>query len=91
MTFTEVFLCGAGGSFVVELAALHQVYGGKKPKLPDRYCLIGFWVTRLLMVVVAGLLPAYIYEVNTKLLAANIGASAPLLIMELARGVKRSI
>jgi hypothetical protein len=84
-----LFLCGVGGSLIVELATAYQHYEREAEELPARYNKRGFWLVRALMAVAAGWL-VILYEVDKPLLAANIGASAPLLIQMLAKGYRPS-
>jgi hypothetical protein len=85
MTSTEVFLWGLGGSVAVEVATVFGYYS--RGRFPQRYRRKGFWVCRFLMAVIGGGL-AVAYAVDSQLLAANIGASAPLIMMSLSQGLK---
>jgi hypothetical protein len=85
MTQTERFLWGVGGSLAVEIITLYQAYHAQRIDIPERYRRIGFWIVRALLSAIAGGL-AVAYEIDNRLLAANIGASAPLIIQALARG-----
>jgi len=89
MSPLEVFAWGFGGSIAVEIVtlfnALHQ-----RPQLPARYHSLAFWVVRLLVAVVAGGL-ALAYEIQTPILAINVGAATPLIIQALARGAQSPV
>lgn len=85
MTETERFFWGFCGSLAVEIITLYQAYHSQRIHIPQRYKRVGFWVVRAFLSIVAGGL-AVAYEIDSKLLAANIGASAPLIIQALARG-----
>lgn len=84
MSSLTIFLYGALGALAIELITVYQHSLTDRP-VPARYRQPGFWVVRLLMVVVAGGLPLT-YGVEQPLLALHIGASAPLIIQSLARG-----
>jgi hypothetical protein len=85
-TPTATFFWGFGGGVAVEVALLYQSY--LQPSAwPERYEKIGFWCVRLALAVIAGFL-AVGYGVQSPILAANIGASAPLILKTLAEGLK---
>jgi hypothetical protein len=86
MTQTQRFIWGFCGSLAVEVVVLYQAYHSRKISIPQRYKHFGFWVVRLFLSVIAGGL-AVAYEIDKPILAANIGASAPLIIQALARGL----
>jgi hypothetical protein len=81
-----IFSCAVGGSLAVELVALNEVYQAQRYQLHWRYRKVGFYIGRLLMACVAGWL-AIVYEIDKPLLAVQVGASAPLLLRALARGM----
>jgi hypothetical protein len=85
MTETERFFWGFCGSLAVEIVNLFQAYHSQRIHIPQRYKRKGFWVVRALVCVIAGGL-AVAYKIESELLAANIGASAPLIMQALARG-----
>ena len=94
MNLLYSFLCGFAGSAAVEIIVLHQVYqtvGAKKPTLPARYKTVGFWIMRILVAVIAGGLALAYRSVSpiSPLLAVNIGASAPSIILTLSQGYKK--
>ena len=76
------------GSLAVEVITYIQAYEGNPQRLPQRYTKKGYWVARVLLAMMAGVL-AVAYEINKPLLAINIGASAPLLYRALARGIRQ--
>lgn len=84
---TEQFLWGVGGSVAVEIITLYQVYHSRNLKFPERYRLIGFWVVRVFLCLIAGGL-AVAYAIDKPILALNIGASAPLIFQALAQGYR---
>jgi hypothetical protein len=82
----STFLEGAFGSALIEVLTIYEFYAKENP-FPPRYRKFGFWLIRLLITVGAGLL-AFAYGVkDNPLLAVNIGASAPLLMRALGRGL----
>jgi hypothetical protein len=85
MSPAEVFVAGVVGSLAVEVVTAAQLYDGSSHSLPDYYRKFGFYVLRLLLALVGGGL-AIAYEVDKPLLAANIGAAAPLIIRTLVQG-----
>lgn len=87
MTMIETFIWGFAGSIAVEVANLYQVFQSDEIIMPERYKLFSFWVIRFLLAVIAGGL-ALAYKINTPLLAANIGASTPLILHALAKGIQ---
>ena len=87
MSPLETFLWGCTGSIAVEVVALLSYYYSNPVKLPGRYRKAGFWLTRLILVCVAGLL-AVGYEIDQRILAINIGAATPLILTSLARGFR---
>jgi hypothetical protein len=70
----------------IEVITLYQVYGAEMV-LPPRYRKRGFWIVRLLVSLLAGGL-AVAYNIDKPILALNIGASAPLIFLALAQGLK---
>lgn len=85
MSEAERFFWGFCGSLAVEVITLYQAYHSQRIHIPQRYKRVGFWVVRAFLSIVAGGL-SVAYEIDSKLLAANVGASAPLIIQALARG-----
>jgi len=84
---TETFLWGFGGSWAVEIVTLYQAFNTNPVFIPDRYKRFGFWVTRLLLAIVGGGL-AVAYDIDKRILAANVGAATPALIFALAQGLR---
>ncbi|MFL6451704.1 MAG: hypothetical protein ACJ746_29120 [Bryobacteraceae bacterium] len=81
------FLYGSGGSVAVEVLTALAILEKEQP-LPKRYSSWVYYLLRLLVVFMAGAL-AVAYGVYDKpLLAINIGASAPLILQTLARGIR---
>jgi hypothetical protein len=87
MTDTQRFLWGFGGSVAVEVVTLYQIYNSKTIDMPDRYKRFGFWVVRFALAVIAGGI-AVAYDLDNRLLAANIGAATPSIIQVIAQGFK---
>lgn len=85
MTPWERFLLGCAGSIAVEVITIYRIYQGNPEKLPSRFRRGGYWVTRVLLVLVAGGL-AWVYRgIDNPILAIHIGASAPLIIQAFAQ------
>jgi hypothetical protein len=82
----EVFIWGFCGSVAVEVVALLRYYETEARHLPPRYRKRMFWILRVLLAVIGGGL-ALAYKIESAILAANIGASAPLILQALAQGV----
>jgi len=82
------FLCGLGGSVAVELITLLREYEREPMSLPKRYKLVGFYMVRSCLAVAAGLLAVAYGVYDSPILAINIGASAPLIIQALTRGIQ---
>ena len=87
MTALETFAWGFAGSVAVEVVAVLGFYDSSGARLPARYRRPGFWITRFVLAVLAGAL-AVGYGVEQRILAFNIGAATPLIIMSLARGLR---
>lgn len=87
MTSLEAFFYGSSASLALEIIAIYNMYCSGNKILPDRYRMISFWIVRTLVCVIAGGL-AMAYKVDNPLLAANIGASAPLILQALAQGIR---
>lgn len=88
MTDLEVFSCGFGGSAALEVLAAYQFYiDPSQGGLPQRYKMWGFWFVRVLLACMGGGL-AVAYEIDQRILAVNIGASAPLIMAALAQGIR---
>ena len=82
--FAGPFLLGFLGSASVELASCFHLYQNELP-FPARY---RFWAVRLAIAAVAGgLVLAYRIHDNP-ILAINVGASAPAILLTLAQDGK---
>lgn len=79
------FLYGFGGSVAVEVVLLYQLMQADSA-LPARYKKPLFWIVRVLLAVIGGAL-AIAYQIDKPLLAANIGAAAPLIVKAFAEGI----
>ena len=88
MTPAEQFFWGCGGSAAIEVVNLYREYHTTPLQIPERYKRFGFWVTRMLLTILAGFL-AVAHDVDTRLLAINVGASAPLILQVFARGAEQ--
>ena len=88
MSAWETFAWGFLGSASVELVSLLSLYSTRGARLPARYRKVGFWVTRSVLAIFAGLL-ALAYEIDKRILAFNIGAATPLIVTFMARGLRR--
>lgn len=86
MSSLWAFLWGFGGSLAVEVVAIHQYYSDGR-RLPKRYSTVGFWVSRVMMGVVAGGL-AVANGAQSPQSAVYIGAAAPLILQAVARGLR---
>jgi hypothetical protein len=84
----EVMIWGFLGSTAVELMSLLGYYTSRRGLLPHRYRRAGFWVTRFVLALVAGAL-ALAYDIQQRILAFNIGASTPLILTFIARGLRQ--
>lgn len=80
------FCWGFFGSFAVEVISIYHAYQNDQ-ELPRRYKLVGFWVVRVTVAIIAGGL-AIGYDIHSPLLAANVGAATPLIIQAFGRGLK---
>jgi hypothetical protein len=87
MTPWETFLWGFSGSVAVEVVAILSFYYSTPVRLPARYHKAGFWVTRVILACLAGML-AVGYKIDQRILAINIGAATPLILTSLARGFR---
>ena len=74
------FWWAAGGSLALEVVSLYnEIKAQKATGLPSYYKSAVFWVVRLAVTGIAGAL-AVAEEASSKLLAINIGASAPAIL-----------
>ena len=83
----ETFAWGFAGSVAVEVITLLAIYQTSPLRVPSRYRRTGFWITRLILAILAGAL-AVGYGIEQRILAFNIGAATPLIISSLARGFR---
>jgi hypothetical protein len=86
MTPIECFLWGFAGSCAMEVLAALPLFQSQPIQVPERYHRKSFWLIRLLLAIISGGL-ALAYDVQSKLLAINVGASAPLVLQALAQGI----
>ena len=78
------FWWAAGGSLALEVISLYnEIKAQKSAGLPAYYKSWIFWLVRLAVTAIAGAL-AVAEEASSKLLAINIGASAPAILQLLA-------
>ena len=87
MSWEAQFGWGIFGSLAVELVLIVTLLDVAKPKWPEKYKHAGFVVARLAVAIASGML-AVAYNVQTPLLAINVGAAAPALFKTLAQGIK---
>lgn len=87
MSLLETFIWGFAGSIAVEIVNIYQVFQDENPKMPSRYKNYVFWFVRLILAIIAGGL-AMAYKIDNAILAANIGASTPLILHALAKGIQ---
>ena len=89
----EQFLWGFVGSLAVEVVTLFHIVqqAEREISLPARYRTPSYWLVRVALAAVGGAL-AIAYDIESRILAANIGAAAPAIIVALTRGpaVRRS-
>lgn len=88
MTSIDIFLWGMGGSIAIEIINFYNLFMQETIIIPDRYKSFLFWVVRIIISLMAGGL-AVAYDINTKLLAINVGASAPLIFQALSQGISK--
>ncbi|MHC4537773.1 MAG: hypothetical protein ACYS6K_27905, partial [Planctomycetota bacterium] len=74
------------GSAAVEIVTAYGYLNKRPYKLPERYKKLAFWCVRLLLSLLAGGL-ALAYEIDSRILAMNVGAATPLIIQTLARNM----
>lgn len=85
----ERFFWGSRGSAAVELITLLQIYHGPMIRMPERYRRKGFWAVRLLLSIMAGGL-AIGYKLDNPIVALNVGAATPSILIAFTRGYKES-
>lgn len=86
MTWPEQFAWGFLGSLAVEVVTLFRLLqrADAPTVLPARYRSPLYWVVRLALAAVGGGL-AVAYDIANPILAANIGAATPAIVMTLTR------
>lgn len=87
MSLLETFIWGFLGSLAIEIVNIYQVFQDENPKMPSRYKSYLFWFVRLMLAIIAGGL-AMAYKIDNAILAVNIGASTPLILQALAKGIQ---
>ena len=87
MSSAEIFVYGFCGSAAMEIVAALPIFHNQPIVFPERYKRVSFWIVRFLLAVIAGGL-AVVYDVQTRVLAVNVGASAPLLLQALGQGIR---
>jgi hypothetical protein len=85
----ETLSWGFLGSAAVEIMNLFGYYTTLRGRLPSRYRKVGFWITRLVLALLAGAI-AVAYEIDQRILAFNIGAATPLIITFMAKGLRQA-
>ena len=82
----QQFFWGFAGSLAVEVVTLfHILQQDREVSLPRRYRRPCYWLVRLSLAAVGGGL-AIAYDIDSRILAANIGAATPAIIVTLTRG-----
>ncbi|MGH7895078.1 MAG: hypothetical protein ACREQL_10435 [Candidatus Binatia bacterium] len=87
MPASEQFFWGFAGSLAVEVVTIFHIFQQAEGEmsLPGRYRTVSYWLVRLALAAVGGGL-AVAYDIDSKILAANIGAATPAIIVALTRG-----
>ncbi len=83
----ERFFWGFCGSAAVELITFIQVYYAATINMPERYKRKAFWAARILLCLVGGGL-AIAYELDNRIVALNVGAATPSILIAFTRGYK---
>jgi hypothetical protein len=84
MTKIQQFLWGFLGSLAVEALDLNEAFHARQFRIPARCRSVFYWVVRISMALFGGML-AIAYNVQSPILAMNIGATVHLLIRVLQR------
>ena len=85
-----IFLWAAGGSLALEIVTLYnEIKAERATGLPRYYQNPAFWMVRLLVTVIAGML-AIAERATNPLLAINIGAAAPAILQSLVNPPRTS-
>jgi hypothetical protein len=82
------FLWGVAGSLTAEIPCLDRASRSGR-SLPKRFRQASYWLVRLLVAVVAGLL-AVATSAPTPLFAMSLGAATPLLLEQWQKRIPRS-
>lgn len=78
-----MFFIGMLGSIVIEVAAIVKCYHKEQP-FPDRFRQKGFYFWQFIISLVAGFL-VVAYDITNPVLAMQVGASAPTILLAMAR------
>ena len=89
MSTLMTFWWGCAGSLAIEVVKLNRSAERSPLQLPNRYFKWQFYVSKLLLAAIGGLL-AYAYQIHNPALAMNIGASASLIFQVRSRGKSHS-
>ena len=90
MEVLEIFIWGIFGGFLVELGGLFQIRCVSLDDLPEWVRSPVYWIITCIMVLAGGVLVVLYARSGaniTAIMAVNIGASAPLIISGLIRGI----
>jgi hypothetical protein len=79
----RAFLLGAAGSLAIEAINLYRAYEAGK-RTPARYKRLGFYIVRIVIAGMAGLL-AWAYHINNDILCIHIGAATPIILQSFAK------
>ena len=72
------------GSAAVDVLDLNQIFQAERVRVPSRFKCALYWFVRLCLAAVGGGI-ALAYNVQTPMLALNLGATAPLVISALSK------
>ena len=78
-----IFLVGVFGSLVIEVAAIVKCYHKERP-FPARFRQKGFYFWQFIISLVGGFL-VVAYDITNPVLAMQVGASAPTILLAMAR------
>ncbi len=81
------YLIGVLGTIAVELAAMAKATASLGGRVPSKYRSPFYLLTQALLALGGGGVPAVVIDTESKLAAFYLGASAPLILDKLARGV----
>lgn len=92
MVFTDTFVYGVFGSAIVEVvSAWHYTNNDGAGDLPPKYKRFSFWLIRVILAIMAGLLAEAYGIKSNPILAINIGASTPLIVKALGENIPKNI